>query len=100
MADRQHLSAFLSAKLVGRRWVHRLRASIGLEFAGLPPALIGARVDTQFPTRGLQPRPRLTGLLDQRYRLLAIRAADHASSSVPQIASAFFRSTSNAAASA
>src|SRR5215218_6160838 len=64
------------------------------------PAPTGALVDPEFRTGQGATRAGRLGLLDQRDGVPAIWGADHASSPSPQIAAAFFRSTSSAAASA
>ena len=63
------------------------------------PSLYLTHAHTQFLTGLLPPRPGGHGFINQVNSLAAIWSADQSSSSFPQIASAFFRSTSSAAAS-
>src|SRR5512147_3249047 len=100
MAQRQDFSPFGGAKFVRGPWPHRRRSTIGLDGLTPGPALIGADINTQLRAGRLQPCSLATGFLDQLNGLLAIREADHSSSSLPQIASAFFRNTNSAAVSA
>src|SRR5512144_1100897 len=100
MAQRQDFSPLCGAQFVRGHWPHRRRSTIGLDGLTLDPALIGADINTQLRAGRLQPCPLATGFLDQLNGLLAIREADQSSSSLPQIASAFFRNTNSAAVSA
>jgi len=75
------------------------RALVLAEAAVTGPALVRAGGDAQLTAGRLQAGALSTGLIDQLDSMLAIRGADHDSSS-PQIAFAFFRSVSSAAVSA
>ena len=91
---------FLGAQLVARLGARREGALIGVDLTAFRPAPQGAIADVQLGTGVGTARASGDGRVDQSNCSLAIRGADHASSSPPQIAQAFFRRTSRAAVSA
>src|SRR3954453_21333760 len=92
--------AFLLRQLVARCRSRRRRAAILRCAVPGSPTTIGALVNPEFCAGLGVTSARRLGLVDQRDGVLAIWGADHASSPSPQIAAAYFRSTSSAAASA
>src|SRR4051812_9756578 len=99
VAGVQHGLAFrLGQRVAGCRPSSRRAAILGRAVPGLP-APTGAGVDPELCAGLGAARAGRLGLLDQRDGALAIWGADHASSRSPQIAAAFFRSISSAAAS-
>src|SRR4051794_22479591 len=100
VADIQHgLALRLRQRVAGCRPSSRRAAILWRAVPGLP-APAGARVDPELRAGLSAACAGCLGLVDQRDGVLAIWGADHASSPSPQIAAAFFRNTSSAAASA
>src|SRR3954467_11011038 len=100
VADIQHgLALRLRQRVAGCRPSSRRAAILWRAIPGLP-APAGARVDPELRAGLSAACAGCLGLVDQRDGVLAIWGADHASSPSPQIAAAFFRNTSSAAASA
>src|SRR3954452_804319 len=100
VAGVQHGLAFLLRQLVARCRPRSRRAAVLWRAVPGSPAPTGALVEPEFSAGLGATRAGRVGLVDQRDGVLAIWGADHASSPSPQIAAAFFRSTSSATASA
>src|SRR3954454_11620145 len=100
VADLQHGPALRRRQRVAGCWPSRRRAAILWRAVPGLPAPTGAGVDPELCAGRGAARAGGLGLVDQRDGVLAIWGADHASSRSPQIAAAFFLSTSSAAASA
>src|SRR4051794_2185803 len=100
VAGVQHGPALRLGQRVTRCWPGRRRTAVLWRANPGAPAPTGPLVEPEVSTGLGATRTGRGSLVDQRNGGLAIWGADHASSPPPQIAAAFFRSTSNAAASA
>ena len=99
IANVQHCRTFLGAQFVGRFRARHERALIGVDLTVFGPPPQGAVADLQLGAGFGAPRTSDDGLIDQANGSLAMWGTDHASSSPPQIADAFFRRTGSAAVS-
>ena len=100
ITDFQDGRAFSRAQLVGRLRAQHERPLIRVDLTASCPAPQGPIADLQLGTGLGAPRAGGDGIIDQSNCGLAMWGADHASSSPPQIAWAFFLRMSSAAASA